>query len=269
MSSFPNVARQQPAPRAPGHWCARPEPLPLASSGHVKEKRWQILRGAREVFLSSGFDGASMGEIARVAGVSKGTLYVYFASKEELFAALVTEECKRTAEACFDLDPDADVREALTATGHSYIRAMLEPGHIRTVRMVIGVAEKLPEIGRAYVQAGQEAGVSRLTEWLSIKDARGELAINDVELAAWQFMIGCHAMLVMPMIFGDETQPDAASIERVVNHAVDSFLSAFARRRRSTDVVEATPPAESPDAQRPAVSAEAAPAPKSAAKPSR
>jgi AcrR family transcriptional regulator len=43
-------------------------------------KRRQIMDGAREVFLAQGFDGASMGEIARQAGVSKGTLYVYFDS---------------------------------------------------------------------------------------------------------------------------------------------------------------------------------------------
>ena len=48
-------------------------------------KRRQIIDGARQVFLAQGFDGASMGEIARTAGVSKGTLYVYFASKEDLF----------------------------------------------------------------------------------------------------------------------------------------------------------------------------------------
>ena len=45
------------------------------------------MEGARQVFLSQGFDAASMGEIARRAGVSKGTLYVYFDSKERLFEA--------------------------------------------------------------------------------------------------------------------------------------------------------------------------------------
>ncbi|MCK0207021.1 TetR/AcrR family transcriptional regulator [Starkeya koreensis] len=206
-----------------------PSRLP-AATGASPDKRRQILGGARQVFLSCGFDGASMGEIARSAGVSKGTLYVYFPSKEELFAALVTEECQRTAEACFDMDPGADVRAALLQVGHRYIRAMMEPAHIRTVRMVIGVAEKLPEIGRTYVQAGQEAGVRQLGDWLRLKMARGELAIDDVELAAWQFIIGCHAKLVMPMVFGDETQPGAASVERVVGHTVDAFLRAFAPR---------------------------------------
>src|SRR4051812_23287347 len=61
-------------------------------------KRRQIIDGARAVFLAQGFDAASMGEIARAAGVSKGTLYVYFKSKEDLFGAIVSLECDAQAE---------------------------------------------------------------------------------------------------------------------------------------------------------------------------
>nr|WP_250152373.1 TetR/AcrR family transcriptional regulator [Ancylobacter radicis] len=201
---------------------------------HGREKRGQILHGAREVFRASGFDGASMGQIARAAGVSKGTLYVYFSSKVDLFAALVTEECEQTAEHCFDLDVDADVAASLTALGHRYIRAMIEPSKISTVRMVVGVAEKFPEIGRIFLAASHERGVERLAAWLRAKIERGELEIDDIELAAWQFVIGCHARIVMPMFFGEEAASEA-EIGRVVNHTVDTFLRAFARRRRSCD----------------------------------
>ena len=61
-----------------------------ASELRDSAKRRQIIEGAREVFLAQGFDAASMGEIARKAGVSKGTLYVYFDSKERLFEAINT-----------------------------------------------------------------------------------------------------------------------------------------------------------------------------------
>ena len=59
------------------------------------------------MFLAQGFDAASMGAIAREAGVSKGTLYVYFKSKEELFEAIVEEQCRQQAEQIFALDRDA------------------------------------------------------------------------------------------------------------------------------------------------------------------
>ncbi|HEY6256266.1 MAG TPA: helix-turn-helix domain-containing protein, partial [Xanthobacteraceae bacterium] len=64
-------------------------------------KRRQIIEGARQVFLAQGFDAASMNEIARVAGVSKGTLYVYFANKEQLFEAIVGHECRAQGERIF------------------------------------------------------------------------------------------------------------------------------------------------------------------------
>src|SRR5262244_236696 len=85
-------------------------------------KRRQILDGARAVFLAQGFDAASMGEIARAAGVSKGTLYVYFENKEELFEAVVRTECQTQAEHIFDFDPnDHDVGAVLTRLGIAYV----------------------------------------------------------------------------------------------------------------------------------------------------
>ena len=70
-------------------------PLRLVSDDDSTKRR-QILDGARRVFLDLGFDGASMGEIARAAGVSKGTLYVYFADKCGLFETIVEEEKMRS-----------------------------------------------------------------------------------------------------------------------------------------------------------------------------
>src|SRR5882724_10833271 len=72
-------------------------------------KRRQIIEGARTVFLTQGFDAASMSDIARKAGVSKGTLYVYFKSKDELFEAITEEQCGMQAERVLDLaDPHRD-----------------------------------------------------------------------------------------------------------------------------------------------------------------
>src|SRR6516225_11126605 len=81
-------------------------------------KRRQIIEGARAVFLAQGFDAASMGEIARAARVSKGTLYVYFKDKDELFKAIAAKECLCHAEGVFDLDiTNPDVAAELTRMG--------------------------------------------------------------------------------------------------------------------------------------------------------
>ena len=63
-------------------------------------KRRQIMDGARTVFLAGGFDGASMNDVARAAGVSKGTLYAYFNSKDELFEAIIRANTPRRPSGC-------------------------------------------------------------------------------------------------------------------------------------------------------------------------
>ena len=77
-------------------------------------KRQQIIEGARRVFIDMGFDAASMNDITRAAGVSKGTIYVYFDNKEELFEALIEEErCKIFNDLYDALTSDEDLRVVL------------------------------------------------------------------------------------------------------------------------------------------------------------
>ena len=83
----------------------------------IGRKRRQIIDGAGRVFLAQGFDAASMGAIAREAGVSKGTLYVYFKSKEELFEAIVEDQCRPQAEQIFTFDREAPIASELHRVG--------------------------------------------------------------------------------------------------------------------------------------------------------
>src|ERR1700692_2804824 len=91
------------------------ERLPAVAADEDSAKRRQIIEGARAVFLAQGFDAASMNDIARAAGVSKGTLYVYFKHKEQLFEAIVEQECQGQAEGIFDFDPYDQDAGALAA----------------------------------------------------------------------------------------------------------------------------------------------------------
>lgn len=191
-------------------------------------KRRQIIDGARQVFLAQGFDAASMGEIAKAAGVSKGTLYVYFENKEQLFAALVKRQCAITAERLFELDAgNHDVREVLFRLGTSFLDAMVEPSHVSTVRMVIGAADRKPEIGQLFLDAGPRGGKRRLANWLQAKVDQGELVIDDVEVAAWQFLSMCNSAVMMPVLIGSEPPPKSERLAYLVGRAVDVFLAGY------------------------------------------
>src|SRR5215470_4586615 len=120
--------------------------VPPAEGAEDNAKRRQIVDGARAVFLSRGFDAASMGEIAKAAGVSKGTLYVYFENKEELFEAIVHQQCDAQAEALFDLSADGeDVETVLTRLGIGFIGFLCQPEKASALRTVIAIADRMPE----------------------------------------------------------------------------------------------------------------------------
>src|SRR4030081_4156420 len=115
-------------------------------------KRRQILDGARKLFLDLGFDAASMGEIARAAGVSKGTLYVYFADKNRLFEAIVEEESLEQGKVAFNFDPARDVTTTLMDFGQAYIQLLCRPGGGSAIRTVMAIADRMPEGGRRFYE---------------------------------------------------------------------------------------------------------------------
>src|SRR5580692_9349227 len=173
-------------------------------------KRRQIVQGAREIFLARGFDAASMSDIARAAGVSKGTLYVYFENKEQLFEAIVHEECLVHAEGAFDLDHDNhDVEAVLTRLGSAYLGFLCSAEKASALRTVVGIA-KLAD----YIKAQNEAGV---------------LAVEDCRVAAAQFLDSCKSTLFMPVLFNFGEAPQADSIKYVVGIAVRAFMRAYRR----------------------------------------
>lgn len=203
--------------------------LPSSTEENAESaKRRQILEGARQVFLASGFDGASMGEIARVAGVSKGTLYVYFDSKESLFAALTTEEKRGLAEVLFKLNgDDPDVRSVLTQLGHTYLSRMGTPEHISSIRMVIGAAEKFPALGQAFYEAGPCQGIARLADYFDRQTKAGRLSIEDTSVAAQHFLDLCASGLMRRQLFAVGGAPTEQEISKNVDNAVRVFFAAY------------------------------------------
>ena len=144
---------------------------PAESRGVDPAKRRQIIDGASRVFLAQGFDAASMGAIAREAGVSKGTLYVYFKSKEELFEAIVEEQRRQQAEEIFTFDGEAAIDAELRRVGLGLARFLCRPGRVSPLRTVIAIADRMPEVGAKFYQSGPATGIVRLKTYLEDKVA--------------------------------------------------------------------------------------------------
>ena len=204
-------------------------PPPATASGDPAKRR-QILEGARRVFMAEGFNGASVGEIARAAGVSKGTIYVYFDSKEALFEALILDERGDLAEVLFRLDEDdPDTRAVLRRLGLSFLEMMVRPSHVSSVRIVIGAADKFPRIGRFFYEAGPALGAARLKSYLDRQVEADRLAVDDTAQAAHHFLDLCSSGLLKRLLFAAAEPPDADEIARNVEAALRVFFAAYGR----------------------------------------
>ena len=193
-------------------------------------KRRQILDGASKVFMDLGFDGASMGEIARAAGVSKGTLYVYFADKNRLFEAIVEREMFDQQKVAFNFDPARDVATTLREFGMAYIQLLCRPGGGSAIRTVMAIAERMPDVGRRFYEQVLEKTIGRLAAYLEARVEAKDLAIDDCQLAASQFMMMCQASLFLPFVFQAAPAPSADHIAQVVESATRMFLAAYQAR---------------------------------------
>jgi len=194
-------------------------------------KRRQIVEGARSVFLARGFDAASMGEIAKVAGVSKGTLYVYFKDKDELFKAIVEKECVFQAEGIFAFDvDDPDVEGTLARVGVAFVQKLCAPSRQAPLRAVIAIADRMPNIGRTFYETGPAVGLAKMRAYLEAQVTAGRLVIPDCEVAAAQFIETCHATLFKPVLFNFAPPPPLERIEYVVSIAVKTFMAAYGKK---------------------------------------
>jgi AcrR family transcriptional regulator len=201
----------------------RPESLPS------DDKRRQILNAASRIFMAKGYEGASMSDIAQEAGVSKGTLYVYFTNKEALFGAAVQQYSRDHAAHIFDsLSPGIALDEALRACGRRYMELVLTPDVQAVYRVVIAESHKFPELGRAFFEAGPARNIARLGQFLRARTETGELALDDPDLAASQFFELCKSWILVRCQLQVIEAPDPARIADVVDAAVKVFLKAYA-----------------------------------------
>jgi AcrR family transcriptional regulator len=196
-------------------------------------RREAILDVATEVFLEQGFAAASMSEIAARLGGSKGTLYNYFKSKDELFEAYVQRHCVMNLDELYGVAPDGEsVRETLARVGRAFLRRVLSDDNLRHFRLITAEAERAPEFGRLFYEAGPARGDRRLAERMSEWASQGLIEAHDASLAARHFIGLVQNRYFKARLCNYVPELTEAQIEAEVQAAIDTFLRAFAPRAR-------------------------------------
>lgn len=189
-------------------------------------KQRRILDAALSVFAAEGYSGTSMDAIAAKASVSKPTLYQYFGTKEQLFTEIMLAE-RNTMLLAFD-HPGTDMVSELHSFAWHYADTVMRPEFLSLARLIIGEAQRFPEIGRAYQAAGPDRVLAGMITYLTRQRDAGKLTFDDAELAAedlWGLILSAPRNQALHLPDRIPTKPELA---RYINNGLRVFLKAYA-----------------------------------------
>jgi AcrR family transcriptional regulator len=150
----------------------------------------EIVQAAFDVFAEKGFAAAKLDEIAARAGISKGALYLYFETKEDIFRAVVREtvvpNIGMVEEALSQaIIPFPDLLRLL----FTRLADLVETSRLGAVaKLVIGESRNFPELARVWHDEVVSRALAALTKALAGAQARGEVRIGDPRLQAFSIM---------------------------------------------------------------------------------
>jgi AcrR family transcriptional regulator len=205
------------------------------------EKRQEIVTVAREVFREKGYAVASMAEISGRLGGSKGTLYSYFTSKEELFVAVMLEMSQRSAASMLsELEQAADMKAVLPKFMNTLITLLCSEELVDFRRMLISEAGR-SRIGKVAYEQGPRRYMEKFADLFAAQMRLGHFRNVDPRQASIHMQSLCMGGPVQWVLEGVIDRPSNEEIATAAQAAADVFLRAYAleppaarRLRKST-----------------------------------
>jgi len=193
-----------------------------------ESRRAAILQVARDMFSEVGYAASSMSSIAARLGGSKATLYKYFPSKEELFAASLEDLiASHAGELMLPAGGGEDLEKTLTQFCRKITAAMVSPPLLALFRLVVAESPRFPELGKAYYDKVVNPGRQRIAAFLQSWIDRGLLKPVDPLLAAAQLVALCRSDGYSRALANLAPPPSAAQLTAEADAAVAVFLAAF------------------------------------------
>ena len=165
---------------------------------HAALRRTAIVNAALDEFVEKGFAAARMEDIARRAGVAKGTIYLNFSDKEALFEAIVKQEIRPKIDSAAAIAAaGGSLRDFLEITLLPALRDMVRTRRGAVLRMLIGEAGRFPKLAEVYYRVVVEPGLASVRTLVQRAQERGELS-NEMLLEFPQLLI---APMLLAMIW--------------------------------------------------------------------
>ena len=193
----------------------------------ARAKRDQILSGARRVFLRDGFAAASTDAIAAEARVSKRTLYVYYPSKEELFADVmrkltIENPQTRALESIGEMSPgsEGELRRDLLELARKIVAAMMQPDYLALLRTTIADTHRFPQLGGLFRASVPERAMRSFAIFIERGRERGVVGPGVDGGTAARMFVGpllTYAVLDSLLAEGPPRPPAQEKIEEIVD----------------------------------------------------
>lgn len=196
-------------------------------AGQIDQAKTEaILEAASSVMSERGLS-ASMGEIARRAGVSKQTIYNHYGSKAALIAAMARRRATRHAAPLEAPEAAEHPEEALASFAHSLLASVAAGASTAFMRIVIQNALVMPDVARAVFESGSMTTRRRLAEFLAREDREGHIEVPNPAQAAEFFAGMVIGSAQMAGLLGVGREPDEREIESTAREAAHRFLQAY------------------------------------------
>ena len=194
----------------------------------TETRRQAILDAAAQVFQETGFERTTMSAICERLGYSKATLYNYFASKEELFSAVVFEATEAEFEATLAaLDPTLqDMTEALEKFGRGLLTLLYAPQVLAVRRLIVAEAGR-SDLGRQCYALGPERSEAVAAAYLQQAMDAGKLRPADARIATLHLRALLEAEWLDRFLFQTLEPVSEAEINATVQRAVAAFMAAY------------------------------------------
>lgn len=179
-------------------------------------RRQELLRAARDVFATKGFHDAKVDDICAVAGIAKGTFYLYFPDKRSVFAELVDSLFARLGQAIHTVDTKGDVAEEVKANIRAVIGVLVEDPKLTQILMSFAVGLD-PEFS-AKIDSFYEGSKAMMTESLRFGQRLGIVAEGDARI--WAV---CTIGALKELLFENATSATPRPREEIVE-AIFAFL---------------------------------------------
>lgn len=193
------------------------------------KKKESILKAAQYLFHKYGFDGVTMDEIAKRAGVVKATLYNQFKDKENLFIEMMKGAIQGLEN---DVDVEKmmagkEIEEILNEVGKGLV-TFIESDEVRnSQKLMVMQSGQHKKLAQLFLQNGPFRIRKLVIEILEKAKERGEISVENCQEKASYFMMMLINMNSFEMMMGLSKKRNKDSVEKDVKNAVNFFLKAI------------------------------------------